>query len=662
MTDLSVFDGVDFDALHKRRHKPDDQKERRHKGKFDYAQFIGWDGEGITRPDGHHCYVLFANSLGHKVRTGIASDESKQTGVSTRRCLELLIASGRENPRALHVIYYGSYDFNMLLRDVPRESLRRLRKGQRCFYRNFNLEVRFGKSLWVKDRNSGVSVTLWDVGSFFQQSFVKALRTWQVDTPHLENIECQKANRSEFKASDMAEIEEYCDQELEALVQLMGQFRDSLEECGLRISRWHGPGAIAARLYEQHSIKQHKKVCPDEINRAAQFAYGGGRIELIRQGHYTGRIYNYDIRSCYPWAIAGLPSLRNVSWEHRKRGTDNVCSVESVGEYREFSLYHVRWHFKDGTPFYPLRHRHSDGSVCYPQVGVGTWVWSPEYELLGKYFPGQYEVIESYISNVSDGTPRPFGWVAEMYDRRMKWKEAGYGAERILKLGLNSLYGKMIQQLGWQSEDRLPAWHQLEWGGYVTSAARARMFDASYGCSGIVGFETDGIITTSPLPVELSEQLGGWELSTHESLTYVQTGFYWLDDKVKYRGFDPGTVTREAVLSAWENNDPTVTARLTRHVGLNYADHNDQWHLWGNWVTSDRLLDVGSASSKRIRACANGCNLAHGLHNTRPYPELVTAESAPYPLAWRPEGLPEWKVEALRHSMEMPDFDSLRYA
>ena len=654
---------IDFDELPQRKHKPPELRKKRNPGKFDHAQFIAWDGEGITDADGHHHYLLFANSRGFKVRAAIAQDGDRQTGVSTESALRLLIETARANPRALHVIYYGSYDFNMFLRDVPRNALDRLRHGLKAFYRNFSLEVRFGKSLWVKDRATGVSVTLWDVGSFFQQSFVKALQTWQVETDHLDNIIRQKANRSSFSSADIADIEEYCDQELEALVMLMQQFRDALEACNLRISRWHGPGAIAGRLYEQHSIKRHKKVCPDEITRAAQYAYGGGRIELIRQGHYDGSIYNYDVRSCYPWAIAGLPSLRYASWKHYSGDGSGSPPVPAT-----FSLYRVRWHFRDRSPFYPLRHRHVDGSVCYPQTGVSSWCWTPEFELLERYFPGQYEVLEAYVWD-APAPERPFEWVADMYERRMQWKAQEYGAERILKLGLNSLYGKMIQQLGWQAVDRLPAWHQLEWGGYVTSAARARMFDAAYGCPGVVGFETDGIISTSPLPVELSIDLGGWELSEHQSLTYVQSGFYWLDDKVKYRGFDPGTVTREAVLNGWKHNEPFVEAQLTRHIGLNYAAHTGHWDQWGDWVTADRRLDIGSASSKRIRNCGKACSgcktsplLSDGLHDTRPYPEIVTAESAPYPLAWRPEGLPPWKVEALRQSMELPDFDALRYS
>lgn len=658
-----MTESVSFEDLPKRRLKPDHLRKKRNPGKFDHAQFIAWDGEGVTDESGIHRYILFANSLGHKVRSGFREDGRTPKGCLPTQCFALLTDCARHNPKALHVIYYGSYDFNMLLRGIPRKSLERLRRGQRIYFNHFSLEVKFGKSLWVRDRRDGVSVTLWDVGSFFQQSFVKSLKEWSVDLPEgvLDNIIAQKLARSSFSVEDFTEIERYCDQELDALVKLMGLFRDALDECGIRISQWHGPGAIADFLYRINGTKAHKEACPDDVNRAAQYAYGGGRIELIRQGNTSiESVYNYDIRSCYPWAIANLPSLSHSKWEH-------ATGIEA-SELREFSLYNVRWNFPVGRDFYPVRHRNADGSVCYPTRGVSAWIWSPEYSILNDLYAGCYEVIEAFhFTPGREG--KPFSWVADMYAQRMEWKAQGYGAQRILKLGLNSLYGKMIQQLGWSSE-HLPAWHQLEWGGYVTSAARAAIYRASHDNPSIVGFETDGILSLEPLNVALSEDLGGWELTTHESLTYVQTGFYWLDDKVRYRGFDTGSVTREAVLKAWESNEPYVNAQLTRHIGLNYAAHTGRWHEWGNWVTTQRDLDVHSASSKRIRncgaahcsACANGSDsLATGMHSTRPYPEIVTAPSAPYPLAWRPEGLPEWKVEALRHSMEMPDFDSLRF-
>lgn len=653
------------DEFHRRKLKPDHLKQRRkHRGKFDYGHFIGWDGEGITDPStNHHNYVFFANSTGRSITSPVqtaADGLSSVRSLPTKRILALLIETGTEFPNGIHVVYYGSYDFNMFLRDVPRDTLERLRRGHRAYFDRYNLEVRFNKRLWVMDRLTGTSVTLWDVGSFFQQSFVKSLKSWKVPLPDgvLDNIINQKANRSSFTLDDLEEVKQYCFQELDGLVSLMKLFLEALEQADIRIGQWHGPGAIAASLYTKHKIKLHKKDCGEDVNRAAQFAYGGGRVELIRQGHATGNVYNYDIRSCYPAAITRLPSLNHASWKHLPREENKPYrSVEG----REFSLYCIRWNFRPGLSFYPLRVRNPDGTICFPRSGIETWCWTPEYELLTDFFPNEFEVLEAFIFQVSNPA-RPFTWVEDLYNKRREWKRAGYGAERIAKLGLNSLYGKMIQQQGW-TEDKLPPYHQLEWGGYVTSSARAQMFRAAYGNPDVIGFETDGIFTTSPLNVELGENLGQWEVSEHRSITYVQTGFYWLDDKVRYRGFDPNSVSREMVLDGWTAEKSHIDATLTRHIGLNSAAHTGKWDDWGNWITSVRQLDIGSASNKRIRCCdmgsCRGCKCSHNLalclHDTVPYPEIVTHPSEPYPLAWKQE-IPEWKEYLTEADLEESDF------
>lgn len=647
----------------KRRPKPSHLREKPNKGKIDYGEFICWDGEGLTSPEGLHNYVLLANSLGLSIQSTIARANGIPANLSTHRCLKFFAKTARDHPRGIHVIYFGSYDFNMLIRDLPIESLERLRNDQPTYFGDFSLRIRFGKSLWLEDRVLNVSMTLWDVGSFFQQSFVKTLRQWNIDVPYIDEIEAQKANRATFTLDQFETIKRYCFQELESFSLLMTAFRDALLASGLRIQQWHGPGAIASYLFKKHHIDQHMAVTPDDIQGASQHAFGAGRIELGKQGHERDTIHNYDIRSAYPAAISNLPSLSNASWKHV---SGRILDVEP----REFSLYSLRWNFRPGLRFYPLRHRRGDGTVCYPRSGNKVWCWTPEYELCQKYFPGEFDVLEAYIFN-NRNPSRPFQWVEDVYEQRMEWKRQGYGAERALKLGPNSIYGKMVQQLGWKPEDpRRPKWHQLEWGGYVTSVTRAALYDAVYSHQdAIISLETDGILSTRELPLLLSEKLGGWEHETYQGITYVQTGFYFLGSKVKCRGFDKGTISEEDVLSGWANRQSHLQASLTRHVGLNYAAHTGHWEQWGNWVTSDRQLDIASATNKRIRPCptsnCSGCaisaTLDGSLHDTEPYPDLVVEPSAPYPLLWNPQGWPSWKIEEQRQDMELVDYDRTRF-
>src|ERR1035437_7035547 len=74
---------------------------------------VAWDGEGVTSGvDNVHRYIMLA------VKTSGYSDYLGNTsGIGTSQALDLILAAGEANPGALHVIYGGSYDFNMIMRD-----------------------------------------------------------------------------------------------------------------------------------------------------------------------------------------------------------------------------------------------------------------------------------------------------------------------------------------------------------------------------------------------------------------------------------------------------------------------------------------------------------------------------------------------------------------
>jgi hypothetical protein len=611
--------------------------------KFKRGEFVAWDGEGITLPYKDHAYVLLANSLGEYIETDDCST------LESARIFDFILRVGRENPNAIHVVFSATYDFNMMLKSLSWRHLEKLYDKGKVRWGNYALDILMGKRLRISSLETGQSVTLWDVFPFFQCSFVKALGDWEIDVEDLDNIILQKNNRSAFSVDEMDEIRRYCFQELAALVALMEKFRECLVDAGIALKRWDGPGAIAANLYGRHRTKSHKCEPPAHVNTAAQFAYSGGRIELIRIGNYDGPVYYYDVRSAYPSKIARLPSLRNARWE---LVTDDPAPTPAP-----MSLYHIQFQIESDERFYPIPYRTPNGNIHYPRSCI-TWVWTPEYELLYDFFPGQFRVLESF--QFTAPLEYPFGWVEEMFHLRSEWKREGRPSERILKLGLNSLYGKMIQQVGYNAIRGIPPYHQLEWGGYVTSGTRATLYRAARGSDAVVGFETDGILTTEPLELSLGSALGDWESESYTGVTYVQNGLYWLRDdagewKAKYRGFDKNSLSRKMVLDGWDAGIPSISASLTRFRGLGFSLAADTRRSnWGNWITEDRDLQIASCGSKRFAEChaVVGCRVcsqfgkkvswANGLHDTHTYAEVGFEHSTAYPLIWK-DGVPEWR-------------------
>lgn len=595
---------------------------RKSNSKFVTSEFIGWDGEGVNYRGRHH-YVLLQCSTGDYY---IDEQFSRPTGLSTDVCLSFLLKIAEEYPGRYHVIYGGSYDFNKILKDLVNSParLRKLYETGRTFWKHYHIEWIRGKWLRVKNMATGQSVKVFDVISFFQMSFVKTLEKWQIEIPEMDEIVAMKERRGQFKWSEKEHqrIVDYCGLELWALVELMEQFRRYHIQADLPyMTGWYGPGAIANGLLRRYNIKKHMLATDQEVNQAALHAYGAGRIERLLYGNYEGPTTILDINSAYPYSISQLPNLSG-GWR--------LIKGEEATRKWPMSLYHVRmFHHNDYAS--PLFFRRPNDTIFFPNPKgkdfIENWIWTPEYAQLVKWqIP--HEVVECYRFQ-GDPHSRPFAWLEEMYYKRLEWKKAGNPAEKNLKLALNSIYGKMVQQAGYESYGKIPVFHQIEWGGYVTSSTRAQLYNACREMQflNVVGVETDSIIiagSNRPYSIRISDQLGEWGVSKYQGITYIQSGVYWLkqngewlDKYSKGRGYVPGTLKRDMVLEAWSNNPVGDMALFDKESGRAigmcvYAQGNEfltighcyrpgcNFDEWGNWHTGPKKLSLWKTTKREI--------------------------------------------------------------
>jgi hypothetical protein len=308
-------------------------------------------------------------------------------------------------------------------------------------------------------------------------------------------------------------------------------------------------------------------------------------------------------------------------------------------------------------PFYPLFFRTEEGTILYPQRGEG-WYWFPEYEATLAYQKvagGELQVIEWY--HWQTDAPSPFGWVLDYYEMRRRSVEENKrartddGVEKVLKLILNSLYGKTNQQVGWSwNKDRTikkPSYFQLEWAGYVTSGCRAKLMMAALSKPGdIISMATDGLFSTSRLTIPSYADkskcgLGEWHYVVHDGITIVMPGVYWLHDGEKTehysRGFDKRDMKdHQVILQRWAKGAEAMPINLERLIGLGTASTSATfWKMRGFFVTSPRTLDLSGDNSKR-----NGVSIWQTKPHTRlvpTWPKSYVGEltlSAPYKIAW----------------------------
>ncbi len=139
----------------------------------------------------------------------------------------------------------------------------------------------------------------------------------------------------------------------------------------------------------------------------------------------------------------------------------------------------------------PLPYRTTRGSIVFPETGPGGWVWGFEYAVAKKYEP-RLQAKEAWVLRGECDCGRPYEAIGYYYGKRLEWGKEGRGT--VIKLGLNSQYGKFAQVIG-----KKPKFACRVLAGVITSTTRGRILEAIASAKdpwSVVYVATDGIIST----------------------------------------------------------------------------------------------------------------------------------------------------------------------
>lgn len=621
--------------------------------------FIFWDGEGITvDPETRqHNYVLFGSSNGY-----ICQNYS----LSTVQCFELLIDCKLKNFQAIHLGFGFNYDVEMITRDIPSEKMVRLYNTNRLRWGRYNLQYIRGKIFQLSSLRNGkrISITIYDIYGFFQTSLLESIKEYlDPDVEGFAEVVHGKGRRSDFTMEEVESlVKPYWRAELKLMVKLADKLREHLWTAQLPISSWHGPGAIASSLFQKYHIEQHmSRNIPSEVAAMGRMAFSGGRFEPFRLGRANCEIHVNDINSAHPSGIAQLPSL-----------TGKWYPVTKLGEISDFGVYRISYRgFSNADRIrpHPFFYRNKMGCVSYPITVEGCY-WSPELLAASRDGRSDYTIIEGWELD-HDGS-KPFSWVHDMYQQRLAWKDQGINAQWALKLALNSLFGKTAQRVGWEKRNGPPRWHQLEWGGYITSHTRALLWPAilqAWDKGSIVSCDTDAVISTEPLDLPVSKALGGWDYKKYTDMIYLQNGIYFMKDdknwKWKFRGLDNDSLKVETVLEYLSSLDlsidPTtkeeyekriLPGKTTRFIGGRMALKTDV-EKWRTWQVSPHNVNIGLTGKRVHRAeFCYSCQVTnkksseemHWLTIAEPYGGI----SYPHHIPWIEEDSAKWEDQSVQ--------------
>lgn len=644
--------------------------------------FIAWDGEGanLKGDNAPQHYVLFGASTGDYIA-------DTQRGLAFGRLAELILKVGRENPDAWHVGYFFDYDANMILRTLSDKTLRvfyyngRHVKTRLMDFDSARYGVTYRRGKWLRitkylegyDRETNPhateSVTIYDIGSFYACSFVKAVRENLLPShPEIADtlaiVEEGKTHRGSEQFNDAAYVERYWLAEIRLMQMLADDLRKRVYGAGFRVRQWYGPGVLANASMRQHGIKAHMEPAPDVVREASRYAYAGGRFELFKVGRIQGPIYSVDINSAYPYAISQLPSLANGEWRYVSKPT----------RLARFGVYHVR--LKTRMAFAkipgPLFHRDEYHNISFPWVTEG-WYWSPEVSHVMN--TGGVDIVEGWEWHATTNE-RPFDYIRDMYEKRREWKAQGIPAQLALKLCMNSMYGKMAQRVGYDSKNgRIPQWHQLEWAGWVTSYTRAMLYRVMRGLpkGSVIAVETDGIYTTAN-PASLNLRIGGglgeWESDTYDEMLYIQSGLAWLrkGDKwtPKRRGLDADSFTLTDAqnyvrsLSAGGEWSPFV-GTTNRFIGLGAALNSNAplKTMHCRWLRSEREIYVGERGKRQhVAAACDACKAGENAYDMPHDLVIVSRAYDPAQMLSTPHSIP-WEGNDTGDVAEWRDYQDV---
>jgi len=621
------------------------------------------DADGARRFQPHKTFLWGASGREWREPTWLFTGRP----LSSVEIIEWLLTLKKACGDAIYISYSFGYDANQIFADMPFEKAFDVSKGypwaddpaqlelnklranrfRRVFWKNYAFNYLKHKYLMISritypngDLSKypvtvpGSTIRIQDQFGFFQSSFLKAIKEvpGAASPEAFAIIEAGKRERGTFKIDQIEMIKTYTAEELRALSKAMTIMRQGMLAAEIRLKSWVGAGSIGSALIRKHEIKSHLRIGELRPLKSmdlrdeqiwAHHAFFGGRIELLKSGRTKKRLYGSDVSSAYPYGATQTPSMQGGRWRWIDRPTRADVRKANI-----LSMIHVKTHdFDEHAIIYPLPYRCKDGSIQYPREVNGYYMRD---DVLGafawaKKFPrGRIELVRMCEFVPADpGAPSPFAFMAEMFALRLAIiaDDPKDIREKVIKLGINSVYGKMAQSVGGRGDP--PDTCSPSHAAAMTAWTRRTLLEAALtDPEAIVSFATDGIVSTRPLPLAYAKvkTLGAWEAEEIPvGGVFVQSGVYVVSGidkktgaiiyKSKTRGFKPSNLAEgRKVQDVLLEEVPQLWAQGVRKYEFDYHSYmtlgasivsREAWTRAGMWFDAKRTLDLWNTGNKR---------------------------------------------------------------
>lgn len=498
--------------------------------------------------------------------------------------------------------YNIRYDIECVLKLLPHDVLevliadgRAVYQGPYCKWRLFWIPK---KTFTLRPANLKAS-RHYDTYQFFDTSLEKALNHHLGGDKYLDGLDKEDVvllgDDIEYWQAPgiLQDAYNYCVNDAAATRDLMQLWQEWALSLSLDFTAPISPASLSATyaIEKGHPARPN----PGPLTEAAYAAYIGGWFEVRGKGTFP-KLWKADIVSAYPSVIKDLPNS-DVMWQVAKSPNDYDSA------HWGFVLCDVNVTRRDWSP---ILKRY--GVQVRPIFGKAKNVWLTLWEYNAYRHDFDIAIKKGYVAE--DTGERPFAWIEDIFNERRRRKDAGDPTQYVLKVLMNSLYGKWLQKVlakYRETEVALNAYTDMEWkvgtifnpilAAHTTAATRIKIWQDIVRETPSVEIMTDGVLTTEPPNVPTSKSLGGWEVEGPREGTIVGNGLYILDgERGKGRGIQDARLRGVdwTELLSTTTDGRTLRFDVTRPIHPAEALRQGQWGLTdiGRFVEFEKRLDL----------------------------------------------------------------------
>jgi DNA polymerase elongation subunit (family B) len=318
-------------------------------------------------------------------------------------------------------------------------------------------------------------------------------------------------------------------------------------------------GSSAMNLFRRKFLRTPLYQPSQKILQMSRKAYYGGRTETFSRGTYRN-VKIYDINSLYPYCmLRSFPDTKSIIYKW-KCSKDDVARFEGLADVKVFVPGKLNY------PPLPFRDEKT-GKVIYPTGTFRGYYTFPELRNLQKEGGKILKIFEGAVCRDSRALFNDY--VTTLYALRQKYKAEGSNMEIVIKLMMNSLYGKfgfnpegksriiggdeltweMLEEIGRKGGNVTPegkffiiSGEKTTWipsfvnpliSAYVTAYGRIELLKYLKAYKAL-SCDTDSIFTHHNIPV--SEALGGVKLENFcKKIILVKPKLYAYETGQKFR-------------------------------------------------------------------------------------------------------------------------------